>query len=102
MISVPGSMSAKRTSAPVYRTQLAVAAKVIGVVTASSPGPRPAAAAAPWRAAVPDEKATAWRAPVASTRPASKAGTRGPVVSQSERRAAATAPTSSSEICWWA
>src|SRR5262245_44303773 len=69
---------------------------------ASSPGPRPAATAAPWSAAVPDEKATACRAPVASTSPASKAGTRGPVVSQSERRAAATASTSASLICWWA
>ena len=58
-------------------------------------GPRPAAAAAPWRAAVPELKATACRAPVASASPASNSGTRGPVVSQSERSAAATASMSS-------
>src|SRR6476659_2645350 len=71
--------------------QFAVAANVIGVVTASSPGPRPAATAAPWSAAVPELNATAWRTPA-------KAATRGPVVIQSDRSAAATAATSSSEI----
>ena len=35
------------------------AQKVIGVVTASSPGPSPAAKQEPWRAAVPELKATA-------------------------------------------
>ncbi len=52
-------MSAKRGSAPTYSAALAVATKVIGVVRTSSPGPSPAAAIAPWSAAVPDEKATA-------------------------------------------
>ena len=51
--------------APAYRTALALATNVIGVVIASSPGPRPATAAAPWSAAVPELNATAWRAPVA-------------------------------------
>src|SRR6476646_11720272 len=78
--------------------QLAVAANVIGVVTASSPGPSPAATAAPWSAAVPELKATAWRTPAKAASAPSKAGTRGPVVSQSDRSAAATAATSSSEI----
>ena len=81
---------------------MAVAANVIGVVIASSPGPSPAATAAPCSAAVPELNATAWRAPVASASSASKAGTRGPVVSQSDRSASATAATSSSEITWWA
>ena len=99
---MPGATSANRTSAPAYRTAFAVATNVIGVVTASSPGPRPAATVAPWSAAVPEEKATAWRAPVTRARPASNAGTRGPVVSQSERSAPATAWTSASLICWWA
>src|SRR5262245_33402986 len=62
----------------------------------------PAANVAPWSAAVPDENAMAWRAPVTSQSAASKAGTRGPVVSQSERRASATAARSSSEICCFA
>ncbi len=53
-------------SAPVYRTAFALATKVIGVVIASSPGPRPATAAAPWSAAVPELNATACRAPVTS------------------------------------
>ena len=79
-----------------------MAANVIGVVIASSPGPRPAATAAPWSAAVPEENATACLAPVSATRPASNSGTRGPVVSQSERSAATTASTSSSLICWCA
>ena len=98
--SVPGSTSANRTSAPVYRTAFAVATNVMGVVMASSPGPRPAASAAPCRAAVPDENATAWRAPVAAHRPASSTGMRGPVVSQSDRSAAVTASTSASSTCW--
>jgi hypothetical protein len=96
--SVAGSTSANRGSAPAYSTQFAVAAKVIGVVIASSPGPRPAATAAPWSAAVPELNATAWRAPVNAASASSKAGTRGPVVSQSDRSAAATAAMSSSEI----
>src|SRR5262245_52284874 len=62
----------------------------------------PAANVAPWSAAVPDENEMAWRAPVTSHSAASKAGTRGPVVSQSERRASATAARSSSEICCFA
>ena len=59
MSSEPGSTSAKRGVAPTYRTAFAVATNVIGVVIASSPGPRPAAAAAPCSAAVPELKATA-------------------------------------------
>ena len=98
MSSVPGRTSAKRGSAPTYRTALDVAANVMGVVTTSSPAPSPAAAAAPCRAAVPDENATAWRAPVTSARPASNSGTRGPVVSQSLRSASATAATSLSSM----
>ena len=77
---------------------MAVAANVIGVVSTSAPGARASDAMAPWRAAVPLLNATAWRAPVAAASASSKAGTRGPVVSQSERSAAATAATSSSEM----
>ena len=46
-------MSAKTGRAPTNSAQLAEATKLIGVVSISSPGPSPAAAAAPCSAAVP-------------------------------------------------
>src|SRR5262245_14213659 len=58
----------------------------------------PAAKAAVWSAAVPELTATACRAPTTAATACSNAGTRGPVVSQSERSAATTACTSSSAI----
>ncbi len=64
--------------------------------------PRPSARPRSWiRAAPPSRTRTRSRAELPSPRPAraSNAGTRGPVVSQSERSASATAATSSSEIC---
>ena len=64
MFAVRGSMSAKTGRAPVKATQLADDRKVIGVVIASSPGPRPAASAAMCRAAVPFATATQYFAPV--------------------------------------
>ena len=66
-----------------------------GTIT-SSPGPTPAANAAACSAAVPELTATACRAPTCAATARSKAGTWGPVVSQSERSAATTACTSSS------
>jgi hypothetical protein len=102
MSSVSGSTSAKRGSAPTYSTALAVAANVTGVVIASSPRPRPAEAVAPCRAAVPELNAIACLAPVTAASSRSNCGTRGPVVNQSERRAASTAATSRSSIVWCA
>ncbi len=80
--------------------QFAEATKLIGVVSISSPGPRPAAAAAPCSAAVPLAKATAWRACTASASAASKRSTRGPWVMSGSRRAARTASTSAGSIDW--
>ena len=71
-----------------------MAAKVSGVVTASSPGPMPAANAAACSAAVPLLTATACGAPTALANAASNSSTVGPVVSQSERSAVTTASTS--------
>ena len=61
--SVSAETSANTGVAPWYKTQLAVAQKVIGVVIASSPAPSPAANAAPCKAAVPELKLTAMLRP---------------------------------------
>ena len=53
MLAVSSSTSTKRTRAPSATAHDAVATKVIGVVTTSSPGRMPAAAYAMCRAAVP-------------------------------------------------
>src|SRR5450755_3898217 len=88
--SVSGETSAKTGVAPWYKTQLAVAQKVRGVVIASSPGPKPAANAAPWRAAVPELKLIAWRAPTHVANRSSTSPIFGPVVSQSDFRTSTT------------
>ncbi len=80
---------------------MALAAKVIALVTISSPGPTPAAKAAAWRAAVPEEKATAWGTPQRAATASSKSLTAGPWVSQSPSSTAATAALSSaSRLCF--
>src|ERR1700728_136646 len=80
--------------------QFAVAQKVIGVVMASSPGPKPAANAAPCNAAVPELKLTAYRAPTHAAKRSSNSPIFGPVVNQSDLRASTTACTSaSSKLC---
>src|SRR5208282_3722381 len=80
--------------------QLVVAQKVMGVVIASSPGPSPAAKAAPCNAAVPELKLTACRAPVHAANRSSNSLIFGPVVSQSDFRTLTTACTSaSSTLC---
>ncbi len=56
-------MSAKRGVPPQKNAQFDDATKEMGEVISSRPGPTPAACAAPCSAAVPLEKATAWRAP---------------------------------------
>ena len=88
-----GLMSAKTTSAPSAVAPLAVATKVSGVVTTSSPGPMPRAAYAVCSAAVPEVTLTA---PGVPARAASRleSVTHGPVVSQSLRSTSTTAATS--------
>src|SRR5581483_6588355 len=95
-LSVSGSTSAKIGVAPVCTITLAVAGHVIGVVITSSPGPIPIATSARCIAAVPDETAIACVAPAYSANRSSSSAARGPVVSQPERIASATAATSSS------
>ena len=92
------STSAKTTFAPSIAAQDAVATKVIGVVTTSSPGPTPRAAYAMCSAAVPDVQLTARCPPASSDTAFSNAVTAGPVVSQSPRSTAVTASMSASEI----
>jgi hypothetical protein len=65
-------------SAPQYLTALAEAMKVtVGTMTAS-PGPTPAMRSATWRAAVPLEQATAYRAPAMAATASSNLGTYSP------------------------
>src|SRR3989304_10028562 len=98
MLPVPWSTSTNTGRAPRWSAALAVAAKVKGEVTPSSPGPTPIAAYATCSAAVPELTATALRAPVTLLRSASKASTRGPVVMKSDLSTSTTAATSSSSI----
>jgi hypothetical protein len=79
---------------------LALAEKVSALVTSSSPGPTPAANAAPWRAAVPEEKVTAKGASQASAIASSNESTAGPCVSQALRSVSITASTSRSSTLW--
>src|ERR1017187_1643050 len=98
--SVSDETSANTGVAPWYKMQLAVAQKVRGVVIASSPGPSPAANAAPCKAAVPELKLTACRAPTHAANRSSNSPTFGPVVSQSDFRTSTTAWISaSSKLC---
>src|ERR1700682_3782834 len=88
--NVSGETSANTGVAPWYKMQLAVAQKVMGVVIASSPGPSPAANAAPCNAAVPELKLTACRAPTRAANRSSNSAIFGPVVSQSDFRTSTT------------
>src|SRR5260370_35411264 len=88
--SLSGETSANTGVAPWYKMQLAVAQNVIGVVIASSPGPRPAANAAPCNAAVPELKLTACRAPTHAANRSSNSTIFRPVVSQSDSRTSTT------------
>src|SRR5262245_47856038 len=88
--------SAKTGVAPVWTITFAVAGQVIGVVITSSPGPTPSATRARCIAAVPDDTARACLAPTYSAKRRSSSAALGPVVSQPERIASATAATSSS------
>src|ERR1017187_1351155 len=98
--NVSGETSANTGVAPWYKTQLAVAQKVIGVVIASSLGPSPAAKAAPCNAAVPELKLTACRTPIHAANRSSNSPIFGPVVSQSDFRTSTTACTSAlSTLC---
>jgi len=85
---------------PWWSTQFAVAAKLIGEVIASSPGFKPAANAAPCRAAVPELRATAYFAAHPGGKRFFELATLGPVVSQSDRNTSTTAWISSSSIDW--
>src|ERR1019366_6058561 len=91
MFSVSGETSANTGVAPWYKMQLAVAQNVIGVVMASSPGPSPAANAAPCKAPVPELNQPARRAPPHAANRSSNSPTFGPVVSQSDFRTSTTA-----------
>ena len=82
---------------------MAVAANVIGVVMHLVARAEAGDAIAPWRAAVPDaERDRVAGAGRGRERLLEGRAPAGPVVSQSDRRAAATAATSSSEMSWWA
>ena len=62
-LKVAGSMSANTGLAPTRWAQPAVAKKLNGVVTTSSPWPTPSAIRATSRASVPDDTPSAWGAP---------------------------------------
>ena len=91
-------MSANTGLAPQYRAQLALAAKVMGLVITSSPGPIPAASAAICSAAVPLLTATQYLAPVMRQSMLSSSRVRGPQVRHSLCRVSVTARISSSSM----
>jgi hypothetical protein len=78
MFNVSSLISAKTGLPPQYIMALAVAAKVMGVVIASSPVEMPATAQAAWSAAVPLDTATAYLAPQYSATFLSNSSTLGP------------------------
>ena len=78
IVSVPGSTSTNRTSAPVRRIASTVATKVKGTVTTSSPAPIPAATSATYRALVPELTPTAQAVPQYVANCCSNASTSGP------------------------
>src|SRR4051794_1468668 len=98
MLSVSSRMSAKTGVAPQCTITFAVAGQVSDVVITSSPGPTPRATSERWSAAVHDETASTCFASRYSRMRASSSAVRGPVVSQPDRRVAATASISASEI----
>ena len=98
MFSVSSRTSAKIGVAPQWTITFALAGQVIELVITSSPGPTPSATSERWSAAVHDETASTWLASRYSRIRASSSAVRGPVVSHPERRVAATASISASEI----
>src|SRR5215210_7643474 len=88
--------STKTGFAPVWTITFAVAGQVIGVVITSSRGPTSSATSARVIAAVPDETARAYFAPVYSAKRRSNSAAFSAVVSQPERIVRATASISSS------
>src|SRR3990172_9419290 len=95
---VPGSTSAKTGTARWCSTGVAEAMNVCAGTITSSPGPMSRAARAVWMAVVPELVATQWGTPFQAANASSKAATASPVswVRPPERRASATALTSSS------
>src|SRR3990170_155225 len=95
---VSGSASAKTGTARWCNTGVAEAMKVCAGTITSSPGPMSRAARAVWMAVVPELVATQWGTPFQAANASSKAATASPVswVRPPERRASATALTSSS------
>ena len=91
-----GSISTNTGVAPVCTIAFVVAGQVKELVTTSSPGPTPVATSDRWMPVVHEDVAIACGAPVYSANPASSSLTRGPDVSQPERRVATTASISSS------
>jgi hypothetical protein len=82
----------------VCSTTFAVAAKVIGVVTTSSPGPIPSATSAACSPAVHEFSASAAGAPVKQRNSRSNSSVRGPAESHPERSVSVTAAISSSPM----
>ena len=85
MFSVRRSISARTGRAPVNRIVLTVAAKVIGVVTTSSPWPIPSAMSARCNPAVAELTASAYGASTTRANSFSNASVLGPVVIHPER-----------------
>src|SRR5688572_24687568 len=98
MLRSPSRTSTKTGVAPACTITFAVAGHVIGVVITSSPGPMPRATSARCIAAVPEATASTCFASRYSAIRSSSSAARGPVVSQPERSASATASISSSPI----
>jgi len=94
MVIASRSQSTNTGRAPAWTMAFAVAAKVIGVVMTSSPGPIPQTSIATWSAAVHDERATASPAPLYAAKACSKRATRGPVPIQPERSVSTTSSIS--------
>ena len=78
MFQLPGSQSTNVGWAPMWTTGLAVATNVSVGTRTSSPGPTPTASRARCSAAVPLDRAAAWRVPVTAASSRSNASTSGP------------------------
>src|SRR5207247_1288525 len=97
-LSVSGSTSASTGRAPTCSITLADAAKVIGVVTTSSPGPICSVTSAVWSAAVQELSASAPGACTCAANSVSKRRGLGPVVIQLGRSVSTTSAISSSPV----
>ena len=98
MLSVSGWTSARTGRAPTCSITFTEAAKVMGVVMTSSPGPIPSVTSAVWRPAVQELSASAPGAPRYAANWPSNRWVRGPVVIQPERSASTTSLISSSPM----